>query len=95
MVSLVVFALLAEGGAMLMPSARAAVGDAVARLTPTVQMPFADTAQRAAAAMYAGRALWRALLEPLAAYAFAIIALMCLACATFGTVLNRVAFGRT
>ena len=39
--------------------------------------------------------VWRALLEPLVAYAFALVVLMCLTCAAFGTALNRIAFGRT
>jgi hypothetical protein len=93
--SLAALVLLVVGGAMLMPSARAAADEAAARFLPGVPSEVADTAHRVDATMNAGRVVWRALLEPLAAYAFALVVLMCLACAAFGTALNRIAFGRT
>ena len=40
------------------------------------------------------RILWRTLLEPLATYALVVIVLMFLACAVFGTALNRVVIER-
>jgi hypothetical protein len=39
--------------------------------------------------------LWRTVVRPIAPYAFAFAALMCLACAVFGAALNHVVFGRT
>ncbi len=39
--------------------------------------------------------VWRAIVRPIAPYAFAFGALMCLACAVFGAALNHVVFGRT
>ena len=39
--------------------------------------------------------IWRAIVRPVAPYAFAFAALMCLACAVFGAALNHVVFGRT
>ena len=38
----------------------------------------------------AGRVLWRTMVEPFLAYAFAIVVLMCLACAVFGAALSYV-----
>ena len=40
------------------------------------------------------RVIWHALVEPFLPYAFAIVVLMCGACATVVFVLNRVVFGR-
>jgi hypothetical protein len=38
----------------------------------------------------AGRVLWRTMVEPFLAYAFAVVVLMCLACAAFGAALSYV-----
>ena len=38
----------------------------------------------------AGLVLWRTLVEPFLAYAFAIVVIMCLACAAFGAALSYV-----
>lgn len=38
----------------------------------------------------AGMVLWRTILEPFLAYAFAIVVVMCLACAAFGAALSYV-----
>jgi hypothetical protein len=94
-VSLVALATIVAGGAVLVPSARVAASDATSKLASGVIGEVAATLNLLDAAMNAGRVLWRALLEPLAAYALALVVLMCLACAVFGTALNRVAFGRT
>jgi hypothetical protein len=93
--SVAALALIVVAGALLMPSARVAAGDAALRLAPGVLSDVAQTANRVDATMNAGRVVWRALLEPLVAYAFALVVLMVLACAAFGTALNRIAFGRT
>jgi hypothetical protein len=45
-------------------------------------------------AIAAVRIMWRALAAPLVPYLFALVMAMCLACAAFGTALNRAAFGR-
>jgi hypothetical protein len=42
----------------------------------------------------AARVVWHAVVEPLAVYAFAVVAVMFLACVAFGTALSHVAFGR-
>jgi hypothetical protein len=93
--SLLVLALLVAGVALLMPGALAVAGGAASRLAPQAISEVAGTASRVDAAINAGRVVWRALIEPLAAYAFVLVALMCVACAAFGTALDRVAFDRT
>jgi hypothetical protein len=93
--SLMALALLVAGVALLMPGALAAAGGAASRLAPGAMSEVADTASRVYAAINAGRVVWRALIEPLAVYAFVLVALMCVACAAFGTALDRVAFDRT
>jgi hypothetical protein len=50
---------------------------------------------RAANAFGASRALWRALVQPLAPFAFVLAAVMCAACAACAIALNRVAAERS
>jgi hypothetical protein len=89
-VSMAALVLLLVGGAMLIPSAEAAAST----LASGPMSAAAAIAQRAEATINAVRVLWRALGEPLVPYAFALVMLMCLACAAFATALNRVALGR-
>ena len=93
--SLLVLGLVVAGVALLMPGALAVAGGAASRFAPRAISEVADTASRVDATINAGRVVWRALIEPLASYAFVLVALMCVACAAFGTALNRVAFDRT
>jgi hypothetical protein len=58
--------------------------------TPWVLQSIEETT-----AVTAARILWRTLAAPLVPYLFAVVMLMCLACAAVGTALNRLAFGRT
>jgi hypothetical protein len=90
-VSLAALVLIVGGGAVLVPTALAAAGDAMSTLVLGVKGEVAGTAHQVDAAINAGRVLWRALLEPLVAYAFAVVMLMCAACAAFGAALGRVA----
>jgi hypothetical protein len=92
--SVSLLALLVAGGLTLMPSADAAAGEVVSHLLPTAPGDLSIAASRADAALNAGRVVWRALLEPLAVYAFSLVALMAVACAAVGTALNRIAFRR-
>lgn len=87
--------LLVALGAMLLPGAQAAAGVTVSRVTSGFVMDLSELARRVEAATNIVRVLWRALIEPLVAYAYAIVVLMCLACAAFVTALNHLAFGRT
>lgn len=95
MVSIAALMLLVAGGALLMPGARAAASQAASSLASGVVDDVTVMARRAELTVNAARVLWRTVLEPFVAYAFAIVVLMCLACAAFATTLNRLAFGRT
>ena len=48
-----------------------------------------------AAATSATRVVWRTLVQPLLAYVFVLVALMCVACAVFGAALNYLFMERT
>jgi hypothetical protein len=96
--SVVTLLLLAAGGAALLPRAQAVALDATSGVSVGLMKDVAGAVQRAEVTATAIRVLWRALLEPFVAYAFALVVLMCLACAAFGAALNRVVFvkdGRT
>jgi hypothetical protein len=100
--SLAALALIVAGATVLIPGTQAAadavtskVGPAVSRFVPAAFVEMLGAAGRVDATMNAGRVVWRALVEPIATYALVIVVLMCVACAAFGTALNRVAFGRT
>ena len=87
--------LAAAGAAVLLPTAQAAAAGATSTLTAGVIGRITSVAEWAGVTTAAGRILWGTLVEPLLPYLFALVTLMCLACAAFGAVLNRVAFGRT
>ena len=89
-VSAAALILVVIGAAFLTMSAQAAIDQTAARLLSGV-MPVA---QRAEAMLNAARVVWHAVVEPLAVYAFAVVAVMFLACVAFGTALSHVAFGR-
>jgi hypothetical protein len=86
--------LLVAGGGMLLPGARAAAVVAASTFAAPMIGEVAGVAEGTAVAVNAGAVLWRALFEPLVPYVFGLVVLMCLACATFGSALNHVAFGR-
>ncbi|HMJ85743.1 MAG TPA: hypothetical protein VK504_21325, partial [Vicinamibacterales bacterium] len=75
-VSAAALILVVIGAAFLTMSAQAAVDQTAARLLGGV-MPVA---QRAEAMLNAARVVWHAVVEPLAVYAFAVVAVMFLAC---------------
>jgi len=93
-VSTAALVVLLVGSAMLLPSAQAAADGARSALATGPIGEMAAIAGRAEVTVNAARVLWRALIEPFVAYAFALVVLMCLACAAFVTALNRIAFGR-
>ena len=69
----------------------------VARQAPVVADVGGEVsaaAQRVGTVTTTARVLWRALLAPVVPYAFALVLLMSLACAVFGTVLNHLVFGK-
>ena len=59
-----------------------------------VRGDVAESAREVEVATTAVRVLWRTLLAPVVPWAFALITLMCAACAVFGTALNHLVFGR-
>ena len=93
-VSMLALLVLVVGSAVLLPSAWAAAGGAASPVAARVMSDVSGILQRVELTIHAVRVLWRALGEPLVAYAFALAALMCLACAAFGTALNRVVVER-
>jgi hypothetical protein len=83
------------GAVVIAPGAEQMVRTAIAARASGISMAVTSVARQMEGGVIAARALWRVLGEPLVPYAFAVVALMALACVTFGTALNRVAFGRT
>ena len=58
-------------------------------------LPSAASAVARMASVNVAVVLWRTFVRPVAPYAFAFAALMCLACAVFGAALNHVVLRRT
>ena len=94
-VSVAALAALVAGTALLIPTAQAAAHGPLSEITSRVVDTAASSTHRVDALFNTGRVLWRVVLEPLAAYAFVLVLLMCATCAAFGTALNRLAVGRS
>ncbi len=94
-ISLAALVGLIGAGVMVVPSAEQSIETMVAARMAAATATFAIIAQQAGAVVSAAQILWRSLGAPLVPYAFVVVTLMCLACAAFGTALNRVAFERT
>jgi hypothetical protein len=80
------------GTASLLPALRSAAS--VLSFVDGVGGGVAETARDVEVATSAVRVLWRALVAPVVPYAFALVSLMCVACAVFGTALNHLVFGK-
>ena len=80
------------GGVLILPQLRAAA--TALTFVADVRGDVATSARDMEVASTAVRVLWRTLLAPVVPYAFALITLMCAACAVFGTALNHLVFGR-
>jgi hypothetical protein len=93
--SIAALILVVAAGAALLPDVQAAMTGAAARLAPGMIGDVTEMAQGMSATITAAQAVWRALLQPLVGYVFALVVMMCLACAAFGAALNHVAFERT
>jgi hypothetical protein len=93
-VSVAALALVIVGGLMLGPRAEAAASAALSIVRSQVVGNVANVAPPVEATASGAGILWRTLIEPLATYAIGVIVLMCLACAAFGTALNRVVIER-
>ena len=92
--SIALLALILVGGAALLPVLQVFVRGTASTLTSTVASRVPDVASGAEVTANTARVLWRALIQPFLPYAFALVGLMCLACATFAVALNRAVFGR-
>jgi hypothetical protein len=86
--------LIVGAGAVLVPKILDAAGAVGSTVTRGVMEDVAPVAQRAEVTANTLRVIWRALLEPLVAYASGLVVLMGLACAAVGAVLNRVVYER-
>ena len=86
--------LIVVGGAMLLPGTLTTAGAAASTVRERVMEDVAPATQLAEGTTNAARVIWRVLLAPVAVYAFAIVLLMWLACATLGAALTRVVFER-
>jgi hypothetical protein len=80
------------GASALLPQLREVV--LALNVVADVRGDVSASAQEVEAATTAMRVLWRTLLAPVVPWAFALITLMCAACAVFGTALNHLVFGR-
>ena len=91
--SIAALVLLVAGGAVLLPTVEAAASRA-ATLGDGVFTGPAGVFQRVELAANAVVVVWRAVGQPLAAYAFAVVVVMCVICAAFGAALNYVLLER-
>jgi hypothetical protein len=94
-ISLAALVGLVGAAVVISPAAEHALSTNLAARIAAVAAAIEPLVGHAQAAAAAGRIIWRALGAPLVPYAFVVVALMCAACAAFGTALNRVAFERT
>jgi len=93
--SVAALVLIGAGGVMLLPSGQAAATRIASAYAGGAASDAALIAGRAEMTRNAAAILWHALVQPFAVYAFAFVALMCVACVAFGAALNYVIFGRT
>jgi hypothetical protein len=87
--------LLGAGLVLLVPSVEGAAVRLAAAYVAGIGGDAVGIAGRLEVTMSATVILWRTIVRPIAPYAFAFMALMCLACGVFGAMLDHVVFGRT
>ncbi len=92
--SIAALILLALGSIIVLPNVQAAVMGMAAAFGAPVASRIAAVLEGVKVATTAAQVLWRAVIEPLAPYVFAFVMLMWLACAAFGTALDRVILGK-
>jgi hypothetical protein len=92
MVSALVLLGVVGAGTAVLPPLREAV--LALNVVADVRGDVVESARDVEVATTAVRVVWRTLLAPVVPWAFALITLMCAACAVFGTVLNHLVFGR-
>ena len=94
-VSVAALVVLVAGTLVVEPRLQDAIPGASAVRASRLAEAVASLISNADATVAAARILWRTLAAPLVPYLFALVLVMCLACAAFGTALNHAAFGRT
>lgn len=92
--SIALFASLVVAMVFVAPIAQAASSSLSARMLSGALDDVSGAIDRTTITIEGARVLWRALVQPVLAYAAAIVALMYLACAAFALALNRAVFGR-
>jgi hypothetical protein len=92
--SLAVLALLVAGAGVVLPDVFSAAADAAAPVTSAVVSRAAAVTLRVDAAATAAAIVWRAIVQPVLPYVFAIAVLMFLACLALGTAVNHLVFER-
>jgi hypothetical protein len=81
------------GIARLWPDTLLVVQQSTPSVLADVTTLMADAVSKAAAVANVTRIVWHAFVEPLVGYVLVLVLVMCVACATFGAALGRVALG--
>ena len=93
--SVLALIVLVAGIGQLRPHAVAAIGAAASPTAAAVSTRVASALHGVGAAAAAAAILWRTSLKPIVCVVFALVIVLCGACAACGTVLRRVALGGT
>ena len=81
-------------GAVAVPTLQSFLAETAASIGSIIQMDLPQQAGGLDVSANALRVIWHALVQPFLPYAFAVVVLMCGACASVVFVLNRLVFGR-
>ena len=79
---------------LAIPVVQSTLLQSTSAFTSSLQIDIPRMAGDLQASTATARVIWRAIVQPFLPYAFAIVVLMCGACATVVFVLNRIVFGR-
>jgi hypothetical protein len=93
-VTVAMLVVLTAGAGALLIGAEAAIGETLWRFTGPPLANVAGSARHVVRAIEVADVLFRTFVAPVLPYIFALVVLMCLACAAFGTLLNHVVVGR-
>jgi hypothetical protein len=92
--SLALLAAMCGAAAVVIPAAQLMLAGASSSLARTIAIDVPHVSESLQISTSAMRVIWRALVQPFLPYVFAIVVLMCGACASVVLALNRVVFGR-
>jgi hypothetical protein len=82
------------GGIVGVPLLQSMAGGWMSSFASTIEVDLPRFAASVHALANAGGVMWRAIVQPLLPYAFAVVVLMSAACATVALALNRLMFGK-